>query len=267
MARQSAERRARWTLIGIGGCAVMLAVTVALIVAHHTAAPNAAGGNASAPARHTSSPSATGWNVPAESSLANRTMPVFPPEDAQPHQLTSQGAGPPITLPRASTTVDGWILDGFPDTASGALAQLKALDESAMVGGDPAIYARAYRLLSLSGAPNPASTGLTSALTSFRAAGGLPETGPVSNLSVSYEVTEGLIKGSTDGGRYIVACVLGDLTVQNGNQSAAAGLGDCQALRWTGTFWRISPGPLAAPAPCAWPGTAESVTAGYRELS
>jgi hypothetical protein len=103
-------------------------------------------------------------------------------------------------------------------------------------------------------------------LVNFRAAGGLPDTGPVSTLTVNYEITEGLVKGTTDSGRYAVACVLGDLTVQYQETTVSAGVGDCQAMRWTGTGWRISPGVLAAPAPCAWPGSLDAVEAGYREL-
>jgi hypothetical protein len=181
--------------------------------------------------------------------------------------LTSRTAGPPITLPHATATAGRWIPGGFPDTAPGALAQLKALDERAVDGGDPDTYARGYRQLSIPGAPEPGSTGLSSVLVSFRASGDLPATGPDADLSVSYQASEGLVKGSADGGRYVVACVLGELTVQYQTQTISAGVGDCQALRWTGTDWRISPGRLAAPATCAWPGSAESVEAGYRELS
>jgi hypothetical protein len=38
-------------------------------------------------------------------------------------------------------------------------------------------------------------------------------------------------------------------------------------MRWSGTDWRISPGALAAAASSAWPGSADALKAGYRELS
>jgi hypothetical protein len=141
------------------------------------------------------------------------------------------------------------------------------LDETAMRDGDPDTYSRAYRELSLPGAPDPGSTGLASVLTSFRAAGGLPSTGSAPGLSVTYDITEGLIKGAADDDRYTVVCVLGELSVQDRGETVDAGVGDCQGLRWTTEGWHISPSALAAPAPCAWPGSAESVEAGYRELA
>lgn len=255
MPNQSPERHARWALIGIAAVIVAVAAAVGVIMAHEVTTPKAL--------VHRASPTTTrtpqvidGWNVQAENALAARPMPVFAPQAALPHVLTSRTAGPPITLPAALSA-----------SASGALAQLKALDGTGLMGGDPDVYAQVYRQLSLPDAPNPRTTGLWSLLTSFRASGDLPDTGPAPNLTVNYQVTEGLIKGTADDGRYAVVCVLGELAVQTETQAVAAGVGDCQAMRWTGSGWRISPGDLAAAAPCAWPGTTESVEAGYRELS
>lgn len=250
--RSAARHTAAWTLIGIGLALVGIVVLVAAtILAHGRAAPRTA--------RQPSPPVRTSphWNVDAEDALASRHMLTLPPQAAQPQPLSARNAGSPIVLPRAR----------IPDAPTGALAQLRALDERGMADGDPDTYAHAYRDMAMAGAPDPRTTGLFAVLTNFRASGGLPGTGPVADLAVSYDVTEGLIKGSTDHGRYAVVCVLGELTVQYQAQTVSAGVGDCQALRWTGVDWRISPGALAAPAPCAWPGSADSVAAGYRELS
>jgi ABC-type antimicrobial peptide transport system permease subunit len=245
------KRRALWTLVGIA-LAIGAVVAIVSVVA--------AGGH-KIPGSPTAAlpnlpPSTSSWNSTAETALATRSMLALPPQDAQPHPVTAQTAGPPIKLPQPASPL-----------AAGALAQLKELDQDGLAGGDPDVYARVYREDSLPGAPDPRSTGLSSVLVSFRAAGGLPDTGPAADLSVTYQVVEGLIKGTTDSGRFAVVCVLGELTVQDRGQTVAAGVGDCQALRWTGTDWRISPGAMAAPAPCAWPGSVESVEAGYRELS
>jgi hypothetical protein len=192
-------------------------------------------------------------------------MLALPPQAAQPQPLTTTSAGPSISLPKPA--VGFGHRTAFPRSPEGAVAQLKALDEQAMAGGDPDTYDRDYRARALAGAPDPRETGLSSVLVSFRATSGLPGVGFVPDLSVDYQVTEGLIKGVADQGRYTVACVLGELTVQYQERTVSAGVGDCQALRWTGTDWRISPGTLAAPAPCAWPGSLDAVEAGYRELS
>ena len=60
--------------------------------------------------------------------------------------------------------------------------------------------------------------------------------------------------------------MLGELTTGRNGQLITAGTADCQALRWVGDNWRISPGALAARAPVVWPGSAEAVQAGYRDL-
>lgn len=262
-----ARRRAGMTLLGIIATVVaLIGALTAVMIAHHTTGPT----SAPATSRGTApAPPTTGDEdqaVAAQDALATRPMLQLPPQAAQPQVMTTQTA-PAITLPQPTLTVGRWIPGGFPVTAEGALAQLTALNETGMKGGDPQVYARAYRELSLPGAPEPGSTGLSSVLTSFRSHAGLTDTGTVADLGVTYQVTHGLVKGSTEAGRYTVVCVLGQLSVDYQGRTISAGVGDCQAMRWTGTDWRISPGALAAPASSAWPGSADAVKAGYRELS
>ncbi|MGH4007000.1 MAG: hypothetical protein ACRDTH_02310 [Pseudonocardiaceae bacterium] len=262
-----ARRRAGLTLLGIiAAVAALIGALAAVVIAHYATGPASAPGTSrgTAPAPPTTSdedPAA------ARDALASRPMLQLPPQAAQPQVMTTQIAGPAITLPQPTLTGGRWIPGGFPATAEGALAQLQALNETGMNGGDPQVYARAYRELSLPGAPDPGSTGLSSVLTSFRSHAGLPDTGTVPELGVIYQITHGLVKGSTDAGRYTVVCVLGQLSVDYQGRTISAGVGDCQAMRWTGTDWRISPGALAAPASSAWPGSADALKAGYRGLT
>jgi hypothetical protein len=258
-----ARRRAGLTLLGIVGAVVaVIAALAAIVIAHH------ATGATSAPATRGTAPTAPGsTEAVAENELAARPMLQLPAQAAQPQVMTTQTAGPAITLSQPTLTAGRWVPGGFPATVEGALAQLKALDETGMAGGDPQVYARAYRDLSLPGAPDPGSTGLSAVLRSFRSHAGLADTGTVAGLEVSYQVTHGLVKGRVEAGRYTVVCVLGELSVGYQGHTVSAGVGDCQAMRWSGTGWRISPGTLAAPASCAWPGSADAVKAGYRELS
>ncbi|HET6285793.1 MAG TPA: hypothetical protein VFG15_03450 [Amycolatopsis sp.] len=181
--------------------------------------------------------------------------------------MTSAIAGPPVLVPTTSVTAGRWIPGGFPRTPEGALGQLKALDETTMTTADPQVYAQGFREISEPGAPDPGSTGLVSLLTNLRSRARLPDTGPVPGLSASYEITHGQVKGVTSGGSFAVVCVLGQFSVGVNGQLVSAGVGDCQAMRWTGAQWRIASGALAAPAPSAWPGSADAVKAGYRELS
>ncbi|MEU6643097.1 hypothetical protein ABZ863_11155 [Saccharomonospora sp. NPDC046836] len=202
-----------------------------------------------------------------ERALAARPMLELPPDAAQPQPLTTQTAEPDIKLPPPATTVGAWIPGGFPDTPEGALAQLKVLNETALRGGDPDVYGRAYTALALRGAPPVEGSGLHTLLSRFRQSAGLSAGQLTQGLTVSYDVTHGLIKGSADVGRFTVVCTLGQLRFDYKGHSTAFGIGDCQALRWTGTSWRIGPGSRAAYAPAAWPGSVDSVKAGYRALT
>lgn len=260
-----ARRRAVLTLTGIAitGIAV-LAVLAALLVAHHNTSPH----RAARPAPTRTTTPATGDTLATdERTLAARSMLALPAEAAQPQPLTAATAGPSIGLPPATQTAGRFIPGGFPDTPDGALAQLKALDETTLTGGDPQVYAAGYRQLSAPDAPNPDSTGLYSLLTSMRSRAGIAATGPVAGLTFSYQVSAAQVKGTLDAGHYAVVCVLGQVSTGFSGQITTLGIGDCQAMTWTGSQWRIAPGVLAAPAPCAWPGSAPAVNAGYQAVS
>lgn len=253
-----AIRRSRRRLTGL--CLAAFVLTVCLIVAvavgitsrHEVARPVVA---------HQAS---RRWDVAAEDVLANRPLPQLPLEAAVPQEVTTARVGERVTLPKASEVDDHGIVRGFPDTPEGALAQLAALDEAAMHGVDPSVVNRVYREFSWPGAPEPALSVLHQTAASLRAHAGLPETGP--SLTAEYSVTHGFIKGVTDGGRFALVCVLGELAAHHQEASAAAGLGDCQAMRFAIGQWRISPTARAAEAPNAWPGSAYAVRAGYREV-
>ncbi|NYH77138.1 hypothetical protein FHR84_000452 [Actinopolyspora biskrensis] len=261
------QRRARLGLSAVLGALAVLVLIAALVTARSITEDRSAPSSPT-PRTPSSKPSreSGNWNVDAQQSLAAREMAQLPPAAARPHPLSTERAGPPITLPAPERTRGQWIPTGFPDTPRGALAQLAALDETAMRGGDPGVYARGYRELALDGAPNPESTGLYSLLTSMRSSAGLKETGSVPDLRVGYEATHGQIKGTTDNERYVVACVLGQFSVDHRGRTISAGVGDCQALRHVEGRWRISPGPLPAAAPSAWPGSSAAVRADYRPI-
>ncbi|MBQ0928816.1 hypothetical protein KBO27_33165 [Saccharopolyspora endophytica] len=193
-------------------------------------------------------------------------MVVLPAVAAQPQPMTIDRAGDPITVPPATQLAGRWIPAGFPPTPEGALGQLAALDETAMRGADPATHALGYRDLALPGAPPAEATGLSSLLRSMRASAGLDPTGAVPELTANYQVTQGQIKGTTDGGRFVVACVLGQFSVDYRGKTLTVGVGDCQALRHVEGNWRISPGPVPVAAPSAWPGSPDAVRADYRDL-
>jgi hypothetical protein len=268
------SRRRAAAVLAAAALAVLLAISAIVAVATR---PTTLSPPAPSPLPAPSSPTAPsssaaaavdGWDVAAQTELAARPMPVLPEAAALPHALSTSPAGPPIQLP-APTGRRGPVPSGFPGTAEGALAQLVALTSAGLVGGDPQTYDTAHDAIAATGAPPANSTRLHRDLVAVRAQGGLPPTGAVPDVAFDWTPTSGLIKGSTDGGRYVVVCALGQLDVSAGGRTFSSGAGDCQAVRWVGgvgSQWQISPGTPAAPAPLAWPGSAEADQIGYREV-
>lgn len=206
------------------------------------------------------------WDIAAQTALATRPMPQLPESAALPHPLAEYTAGPPIALPEPIGPA-GELPVTFPGTVEGAVAQLAALTQAGLEGGDPLRYRRAYEAIMLPGAPAPETARLYRDLRRVRA-GVLefPPSGAVAGLVFTWTPTSALIKGTTDGDRYTVVCVLGELVAGINGQSISTGAGDCQAFRRIGDRWWISPGAAAAPATLAWPGSAEAVRAGYRAV-
>ncbi|WP_223208084.1 hypothetical protein [Actinopolyspora erythraea] len=262
------QRRAQLGLSAALGVLAVLVLLAALVTARALTEDRSAPEPSTAPPSPALTPGkgSGAWEVAAQHRLARREMAQLPPAAAHPHAVSTETAGPPISLPAPDSSRGGWIPTGFPATPQGALAQLAALDEAAMRGADPATYARGYHELALTGAPNPETTGLYAVLTSMRDSAGLRPTGSVAGLRADYEITHAQIKGTTDQGRYVVACVLGQFSVTYHGRTVSAGVGDCQALRRVEGRWRLSPGPLPAAAPSAWPGSVEAVRAGYRPI-
>ncbi|WP_372667974.1 hypothetical protein [Amycolatopsis kentuckyensis] len=243
---------------------LLVVAAVVVLVARQATAPPSSPPAATAPGV-AASPTPTA-PVDEATALATRPMLTLSPEAALPHELTTATAGPPITVPRPAPIADRVISDSFSATPEGALGWLTDFNETALRGGGPATYLRAYGESALPHAPSPQGNGLLALLTSFRDEAGLRAGELKPGLTVTYEVTQGLIKGTAEEGRFAVVCTLGQLSFDYEGQSTRMGIGDCQALRWTGTAWRIAPGARAAYAACAWPGSIESVAAGYRPL-
>jgi hypothetical protein len=264
-------RRRRRAGLVLGGVAVLIIIVLVVLIAFLLgrgpgSSQPPAPGIPVVPSAPPPGPDAGGWDVAAETVLATRPMLDLPDQAGQPHELTTATAGPPLILPGPTQTAGRWIPGGFPASSEGAVAQLAALDEGGLAGGDPVVFAHAYQTIALPGAPAGDSTVTAAGLREFRGRAGLAATGAVPGLEVTYKVTDGLIKGTADGGRYAVVCVLGELTVGYQGQSITGGIGDCQAMRYVDDQWHISPGAPAAKAPNAWPGSAEAVAAGYRAV-
>lgn len=269
-----ARRRARLSLAGIGVALILLVATIAFAGLLAFPGSDHAGGRVTpAPRPQAGSGKDPNWDWAGEASLATRPMLVLPAESAAPEPLSLHPAPGALRVPVPSGDLAG-VPAGFPATPAGTVAALAAMTTQGLRGADPQTYVRAYRALSLPGSPPAESARLVHLLSSIRSSAGIPPIGPVAGLTMGWQPEEGLVKGVLDGGRYVVACVLGQFTADYQGRLVTYGVGDCQALRWTLSDpatgatgqWLISPGPGAATATDAWPGSQDAVNAGYQAL-
>lgn len=222
--------------------------------------PAASAGNASG------SPAASAGSLSAQQdALAAEPMLQLPQSAAQPQALTTATAGPPIVVPAAtSTVVPGGppVATGFPHTPEGALGQLTAIDEKALSTTDLARVHEVYAWAAVPGAVAEQQWtpyhGITTLIDHL---GGTSE---ALQAQARFQVVQGQVKG-TVGADFVVACVLGELDVTAASV-ARAGVGDCQRMVWVNNRWQIGAGAQPAWAPSAWPGSADAVRGGWRDL-
>jgi len=198
----------------------------------------------------------------AKNALAARAMLPVAPAAALPQPIAASSAGARVTLP-APTDTTGLVPTGYPRTPQGAVAQLAAIDALALKDLNPASPRQAYDWAAMPGAVPfeqwTPQVGVSTILTSAGAPRGSSE------LTSTWTVTHAQIKGVLDGGNFVVACVLGQLDASY-RSSVRAGVGDCQRMVWQQGRWRIGPGAQPAFAPSTWPGSADCVRAGWREV-
>jgi len=266
------RRRARLSVVGLAVGTVL--VVLALMAAGYFSLSNLplVSRPAALPAPPPTSPAAD-WDLAAEAALATRPMRVLPPEASAPQPLAQRPASGGVHLPAPTGDLAG-VPAGFPQTPEGAVAALAALTTQGLQGADPQTYTRAYRAVASPGAPPAEQARLVNLIASLRASAGIPPTGPVAGLVMGWRPQQAQVKGVVDGGHYVVVCVLGQFSADYQGRVITYGVGDCQAMRWITTDpgsgaagqWLIAPGPAAATAPDAWPGSQDSVDAGYEEI-
>ncbi|OLM09387.1 hypothetical protein Ae706Ps2_6408 [Pseudonocardia sp. Ae706_Ps2] len=264
------RRRALLTLAG--AALLVLALLVGVVVSvtsmftsNSSESPGSAGSGSSASPGPVGASSGSGPE--AEAALARRPMLDLPPQAAMPHTLSTRSAGPPITLPEPEQVSGVLVPTGFPDSEEGAIAQVIELARAGFSGADPQVWAQTYNSMAEPGATTAEQTPAARNFVGLRRAAHMRETGPLSfGMTISWTPTSALVKGRTDDGTYIVACVLGELVADNKGRVVNAGWGTCLPMRRVDDQWRIASGPAAADAPAAWPGSDEAVAAGYRDI-
>lgn len=189
-------------------------------------------------------------------------------EQAQPGPVSTGKTGT-LQIP-APTRIDAAnVPSGFTHTSLGALAQLIAIDQSAIA---PASVRNAQLVIdnwAAPGGPTSANWSGVKAVATLLSAGGFPADGS-GGLWVTVEPKMGLIKGSV-GDDFVIPCV--DFVITSSITGSAGdarpqriAAADCQRMVWADDRWVIGPGDEPAPAPSLWPGTQGSFDAGYQWL-
>lgn len=198
----------------------------------------------------------------AKDVLAAKPMLQVGPAEALPQPIADSTESAPLLVPEATRTT-GPIQTGYPRTPQGAVAQLAAIDAWALRDLNPANPRRAHQWGSLPGAVPLRQWTPQVAVSTILAAAGTPNGS--SELSSTWTLTHAQVKGVLDDGNFVVACVLGEFAA-NYRSLVRAGIGDCQRMVWHRGRWRIGPGAQPAFAPSTWPGSADCVRAGWREV-
>ncbi|GAB3314401.1 hypothetical protein GCM10027451_29310 [Geodermatophilus aquaeductus] len=216
-----------------------------------------------------SAPPAAGRKAPPSSATVSRQdalaaapMPSADPDDALPRPVSTQAADA-LELPRATGVGAAGVLTGFPRTPEGALAQLAAIDVTAMGSGSMNGVQGVITEWAAPGGPTARTWSGVHGMARLLTAAGVSGSGSP-QLAVVVRPVMGLIKG-TVGPDFAVVCVNSEFTVTV-EQTARIAVADCQRMVWTGERWVIGPGAEPAPAPSIWPGTDAAIAAGYREL-
>jgi hypothetical protein len=258
------SRRNLLALLAASGLTVVvLAAGVVLAVVH--AVDPATGRPAAAPTGGAFGSTSTSVNVTVgtQDTLAARPMPVVPESASHPGPVSDRDPGAPIRLPAAAGVGPAGVLTGFPHTPEGAMAQLAAIDQTALESGSMDGARAVIRAWATPGGPTTTSWSGVRAMRTLLDATASPSRGSA-QLAVVLTPLMGQIKG-TVGPDFVVPCVDFELAVTL-QQTARGATADCQRMVWQMDRWLIGPGAEPATPPSVWPGTDLAISVGYRDL-
>lgn len=201
--------------------------------------------------------------VAARDQLAASPMVTVPESASHPAPVSLTDPGSPIVLPPSTITGPAGVPSGYPHTPAGALAQLAAIDQTALDSGSLAGVRAVIADWGLPGGPTTSGWSGVQAMARLLTAAGLSGGGST-QLAIVATPLMGLLKG-TVGTDFVVPCI--DLELDITLTSTARGaVGDCQRMLWQAGRWMIGPGPEPAVAPSVWPDSDLAVKVGYRDL-
>jgi len=245
---------------------IVLAVVYAVHPARHTAEQGATSTTSTTSTTGdggTGKSGQAGTAVDPRDALADKPMPTVDEADSHPGPVSTNDPGTPITLPAATIAGPAQVPTGFPHTPQGAMAQLAAIDRTALQSGTLAGARGVIAGWAMPGGPTTSSWSGVQAMAEFFDAAGLSGGGN-NQLAIVPTPLMGQLKGSV-GPDFVVPCVDYeiDVTLQ---QTARGATADCQRMVWSGTRWMVGPGSEPAPAPSVWPDTDTAIAVGYSDL-
>lgn len=195
--------------------------------------------------------------------LADKPMATVDEHAAHPGPVSTRDPGTPITLPAATGSGQAQVPTGFAHTPQGAMAQLAAIDQTALQSGTMQGARTVIAAWAMRGGPTPTSWSGGQAMAQFLDAAGLSG-GGANQLALVVTPMMGQVKGSV-GSDFVVPCVDFEIDVSL-QQTSRGAVADCQRMAWNGTRWMVGPGEEPANPPSVWPDTDTSIAVGYRDL-
>jgi hypothetical protein len=245
-------------------CGLALAVYYTLNPDRHDTAPHPTGSLPTRPAGSGASTTAPANSLlqSRQDALAAKPMPSVDLAAAEPDTVSTRDPGT-IVLPTATRTGPGGVPTGFGHTPAGALAQLAAIDQTAMQSGSLPGVRAVITAWAAPGGPTAQTWSGVTAMAGFLNAAGLSGAGSP-QLSLVVTPLMGLIKGSV-GADFVVPCIdfEFDATLTQTQRVAVA---DCQRMIWQTDRWVIGPGAEPADPPSVWPDTDTAIEVGYQDL-
>jgi len=249
-------------VLAAGGLVVVLLVAGVVMTVWSTVNGQPAAEGPTPPGGTAGRATAAGPAGDARDALAAAPLPTAERQDAFPGPISVRDPGV-LVLPRPSGVGPAGVPTGFPHTVAGALAQLAAIDVTAMSSGSVDGVRTVIEEWAAPGGPTTESWTGVAGMVSLLSGLGLSSAGSP-QLAVVVRPVMGLVKGVV-GEDFAVVCVDLEFTVTL-HQTARAAIADCQRMAWDGDRWWIGAGAEPAPAPSVWPGTDAAIDAGYLEL-
>ena len=200
----------------------------------------------------------------AQDRLADKQLPDAPLEAAQPGSLSSGETGT-LEIPAPMEVGEAGVATGYPHTPQGALAQLAAIDTTALSSASVRVAQDVITHWAAPGGPTAESWSGVQGLAALLESAGMSSDAQ-NTITIAMEPKMGFIKG-TVGDDFVIPCIDFIITATTAaGQPQQVAAADCQRMVWQEGRWVIGEGDEPAPAPSLWPGSQASFDAGYQWL-